>query len=301
LDVGVLVDEFDKSVEAIEAASDAAGNDLDNGVVWVSLFHLLIQDFEGNPDDPNDSKDEGAERKRSKIVPDGPPKSSGDGKRSSGLACGSKVPSADAANKDVGEHGLQELADPEECENVHVGHIFLFLAENDALHLGASLWLSNFSGTEKVSEVVKGEQDPGQSNNSGNEWHDEELQVSDNDNGGSLEDSNRHFDCLPEAADGDEVEEGQSIDAISSDKKRFTSLFLSVSCCTSFWRGVGSVLLVVVVLHSVGQSKDGAASSDDGYPNDQWGEPVDEDGVKEGAYDTGENGVPESTSTFIDI
>ena len=154
LDVGVLVDEFDKSVEAIEAASDAAGNDLDNGVLWVSLFHLLIDEFEGNPDDPNDSKDERAKGKRSKIVSEGPPKSSGDGKTASGLACGGKVPSADAANKDVGEHGLQELADPEEGENVHVGHIFLFLAETDALHLGASLWLSNFSRTEKVSEVV---------------------------------------------------------------------------------------------------------------------------------------------------
>lgn len=54
-------------------------------------------------------------------------------------------------------------------------------------------------------------------------------------------------------------------------------------------------------MHSVGQSNDGAAGSDDGYPDDQRSEPVDENGVEEGANDTGENCISESLSAFIDI
>lgn len=71
-----------------------------------------------------------------------------------------------------------------------VGHIFLFLSERDTLKLRTSLWLSNFSRTEKISEIVESEQDPGESDDGRNEWHDEELQVSDYDDGGGLEDGN---------------------------------------------------------------------------------------------------------------
>ena len=85
---------------------------------------------------------------------------------------------------------MQELTNPEEGEDLDVCHILLLLAKGDTLKLGSSLWLSDLSRTEKISKTVDGEQDPGESNNSGNEWHYEELQVSDNDNGGGLEDGN---------------------------------------------------------------------------------------------------------------
>jgi hypothetical protein len=50
------------------------------------------------------------------------------------------------------------------------------------------LWLSNLSRTEKISETVEGEQDPGESDYGRNGWHNKELQVSDDDDGGGLED-----------------------------------------------------------------------------------------------------------------
>lgn len=69
-----------------------------------------------------------------------------------------------------------------------VGHVLLFLGKRDALHLTSMLWLSNLSRTEKISETVEGEQDPGESDYGRNDWHNKELQVSDDDDGGSLED-----------------------------------------------------------------------------------------------------------------
>ena len=70
---------------------------------------------------------------------------------------------------------------------------------------------------------------------------------------------------------------------------------------TSWIRCESSICLVVIVLHSVGQSEDGAASSDDGYPDDQRSEPVDEHGIEEGANDTGEDSICVSAFGLIDI
>lgn len=145
LDIGILVNEFDESVEAIEAASDAIHHDFDSSVLLIGGLHLLIEELESNSDHPDDSKDERAEGERSKVVSDGPPKSSRDRKGASSLAGRSEIPSADATNENIREDGLQELSNPEECENMDVGHVFLFLAELNSLELGTSLWLSNRS------------------------------------------------------------------------------------------------------------------------------------------------------------
>ena len=99
------------------------------------MFHLFVDVFKSDSNNPNDGKDERSKSEGAEVVSEGPPKSSGDRKRASGLTSGGEVPSADAANEHVGEDGLQELTNPEESEDMDVGHIFLLLAKGDALKL----------------------------------------------------------------------------------------------------------------------------------------------------------------------
>ena len=75
LNVSVLIQELDEAVATVEAAADSAGGALGHRVISAPLLELLLKVLENDADDPDDSKDEGAQCKGAQVVAEGPPES----------------------------------------------------------------------------------------------------------------------------------------------------------------------------------------------------------------------------------
>jgi hypothetical protein len=63
LDISILVKEFNESMEAVKATSNAVHHAFNNSVISRLVLHLLINKLEYNTDNPNDGKDESTEGK----------------------------------------------------------------------------------------------------------------------------------------------------------------------------------------------------------------------------------------------
>ena len=55
MDVGILIQELDESMAAVEAASDCPGDAFDSGVVTTQIFDLLVDILKDESDGPDDS------------------------------------------------------------------------------------------------------------------------------------------------------------------------------------------------------------------------------------------------------
>jgi len=74
LDVSIVVQELDESVEAVEAVSDAVGNELSS--FTLGFLKSAINVLKENSDHPDESQDEGSKSERSSVISYGPLESS---------------------------------------------------------------------------------------------------------------------------------------------------------------------------------------------------------------------------------
>lgn len=68
MDIGVFGDEFDESLEAVEAAAGGAEDGLNNFVFFVSLFDLLFIILKDNSDELYKSNKESTHCQRAKMI-----------------------------------------------------------------------------------------------------------------------------------------------------------------------------------------------------------------------------------------
>lgn len=247
LDVCVRVEELDESVEAVKAVSDAVGDEFGNLVV--GFLQGVVDVLEGNSDGPDDGKDERSEGKGASVVSNGPPETSGQGEVTSGVVGRREIPCANGDDDDVVEQGLDELKDPEEHEHLQVCHFLGVWIQSDFLELRAGLWLLDFSRAHQVAETSDPENDPDNQEEGLEEWHQKDSQVSNDDDGRSLQDTDANGDIFEQADQGNEVENHDAIDGVNSGLDVLALLFkLSLGLRRSLGGSVGFGVEVSVVV-----------------------------------------------------
>ena len=145
LNICILINEFDKSMEAVKAAAGAVEHATGKGVFIFDFFHLFVDDFEDEADSPNNSQKKSTESKRALIIFETPNKSLTQAKIAASVLRRRKVPRASSNNDGVLEKCLDEFHDPEVAEYLEPHHVLLFLSKFDCFVLAAKFRLSDFA------------------------------------------------------------------------------------------------------------------------------------------------------------
>lgn len=227
LNVCVLRDELDESLQAVEAASGKAENDFDQWVLFVGLLDLSCVVLEHDTNKLDESNQEGAHGKGSEMVSVHPVNTLQGGSRSRSIRLAREVPlSASGCNDEhlaTDDEGVQ----PEVAEQRIEYSVSCVIAPINLCKHWQVFSRSYFTDGSNVEGSYEPNNQPGEDEACANWWENVHLRCVLEECSCCLHDCNTDLDVLAVAKEADDEEGEDSPSTISS---------------------VGVVILVLVVL-----------------------------------------------------
>lgn len=152
MNVCVLIDELDETMEAIKAASGAINDAFSHWIAIFNFLHLFVHDFENQTNNPDHSQEECTKSEGALIVLKTPDETLTQTKATPGILSRCEIPSACSYNDGILEQSLNKFHNPKVHEDLNPHKLFLHLRQFDVLILTTGSWLCYLRSTNKHYE-----------------------------------------------------------------------------------------------------------------------------------------------------